>query len=270
MSLQPIAEIVKKYGLQPIKSLGQNFIFDGNVTDKIVSFSGKLENKIVIEIGPGPGCLTRSILKQKPKKLIVIEMDTRAIEALEELKPFGNIEIINGDALKIPLCDIIPSGEKCIVIANLPYNISVPILVKLVKEAELVEQLILMFQKEVANRITSTDGKKSYGRISILAQSIMQIDSLFDLPPTVFVPPPKVTSTILKFIPLKQPLTKDLSKLEKVTNILFSQRRKMLKASLVKLLPEEEYVKIGINHNERPENLSVETICRLSEIISNI
>ena len=207
-SLPSLRETVETHGLMAKKALGQNFLLDRNITDKIIRLSLEKQNKkdftgeYVFEVGPGPGGLTRAVLNANPQKLTVVEMDERCIEIMNELKSFAGekLEIINGDALKINFAeqDIPPRN----IVSNLPYNISVPLLTGWLKQIESFSSLTLMFQKEVADRICAPTNCKDYGRISVLAQLQCSIERLFDLNPNCFVPAPKIWSTILLLKPL--------------------------------------------------------------------
>jgi len=234
-----LRETVEKYGLLAKKSLGQNFLLDQNITDKIIRESlnrqklPDFSSCNVAEVGSGPGGLTRALLQHEPKSLTVIEADNRCIEIMRELKaeyafPF---EIIHGDALDQNIAQIVPT-PRCVV-SNLPYNISVPLLTGWLKNAAEYQSLTLMFQKEVAERIMADIGSKEYGRLSVLAQLTCDVIKLFDLNPNCFVPAPKIWSTVLLFLPKKeQPAPEILSKTENITKLAFGQRRKMIRQSL--------------------------------------
>ncbi len=270
-----LRDTVEKYGLLAKKSLGQNFLLDMNITDKIIRSSLEAQNKndfsgqCVYEIGPGPGGLTRAILKANPDKLTVIEMDSRCIQIMNELKEvYGNkMQIVEGDALKYPF-DEASSLPKNI-ISNLPYNISVPLLLNWIKNMEQFNSLTLMFQKEVAERITAEPNNKNYGRISVMAQLTCKIKTLFNLNPNCFVPAPKIWSTVLLFQPLSQiPDIKTLNKVEKLTELAFGQRRKMLRQSL-KSIPDliNFCKKAGIDTTARAENLTPQQYLILANLI---
>ncbi len=260
--LPPLRDVLEKYDLTPRKSFGQNFILDSNVTDKIARQAKNLSESIIIEIGPGPGGLTRSLLQNGAKKVIAVEKDRRAIKILNELAEFfpETLEIVEADALNMNISEL-SQGQPCQIIANLPYNIATPLLTKWLKDIfdnpNLIERMVLMFQKEVGDRITAQPSTKAYGRLSILAQWLCQCHTAFDLAPSVFVPPPKVTSSVVIFNPRND--LKDnpqFENVEKITALAFNQRRKMLRSSL------KEYCDIlsnyDINETDRAENLSVE------------
>ena len=248
------------------KSLGQNFLIDRNILEKIVNTT-KINNKTILEIGPGTGNLTSFILKNKPKKLIVIEKDNKLAESLNE--NFGEkLKIINDDILNIDeysLCD-----DKITVFGNLPYNISTEILSKWIvnlKNNFWFDHLILMFQKEVADRIISNFNNSTYGRLSILANWKLDVEKICDIKPESFSPRPKIDSSLLFFSP-KRDFHKinDPKNLEKITRIFFSQRRKMLKKPFNQLFNGDQKIidKLKIDLNLRPQNLDFDTYYRLT------
>ncbi|MBQ9731836.1 MAG: 16S rRNA (adenine(1518)-N(6)/adenine(1519)-N(6))-dimethyltransferase RsmA [Alphaproteobacteria bacterium] len=266
---------VEAHQLMADKKLGQNFLLDQNITDKIIRCSLSSQNLSdftgaeVFEIGPGPGGLTRAILKASPDKLTVIEMDSRCISIMEEIQSkTGNIlEIKNADALKYPYPQ---STDKNIhIISNLPYNISVPLLINWLTSINNYKSLTLMFQKEVAERIMASIRCKDYGRISILSQLQCKITKLFDLSPECFVPAPKIWSTVLLFEPLSAPLnSKQIEKLEKLTSQAFSARRKMIRQSLKSYNNlETACEQLGIPLTSRPEELTPQQFLALSQTL---
>ncbi len=268
-SLPPLRDVINQYGLRAEKSLGQNFLLDLNLTGRIARCPGSLEGETVLEIGPGPGGLTRAILSAGVEKLIAIEKDTRCLAPLQDVTDAfgGRLTVINGDALKIDETELL--GTKAHIIANLPYNVATPLLIKWLKKREHFKSMTLMFQKEVGDRITAVPRTKSYGRLSIICQWLCEVSPQFDISPRAFTPPPKVTSTVVKLVPRETPIyPADLKILEKTVAAAFGQRRKMLRASLKPLGgPAEEYLlAAGIKPTQRAEELSVEEFCRLSEI----
>jgi 16S rRNA (adenine1518-N6/adenine1519-N6)-dimethyltransferase len=269
--LPPLREIIERFGLQAKKSLGQNFLLDFNLTKKIVRAAGSLEGKTVLEIGPGPGGLTRAILAANPHQFIAIEQDEKCVEALKDLvlkAPF--FHIVSGDALEIDFKEL--ASPPFTVISNLPYNISTALLTRWLKNAPLFEELVLMFQKEVADRLIAKPDTKEYGRLSIVVQLKTNCKKVFDLPPQAFTPPPKVTSTVVKLTPYEKPLYPcDEEALEKITRAAFGQRRKMLRASLKQITPDTETLlkKAAIDPTRRAESLTVEEFCRLSLVYKN-
>ena len=254
------------------KSLGQNFLIDENILEKIINTTN-IENKIVIEIGPGTGNLTSQILKKNPKKLLVIEKDNELASKLEN-KFYNQISIINDDVLKIDETTLFK--EKAIVFGNLPYNISTEILSKWIislKNKFWFEYLILMFQKEVANRIIAEVNTSSYGRLSIICNWKLNIKKICDIKPEAFSPKPKVDSSLLFFYP-KTNFFKinNPNNLEKVTRIFFNQRRKMLKKPFNQLFNGNQNIlnKLKIDLNLRPQNLSLETYYKLTREYENL
>ena len=267
--LPPLREVIAAHELRAQKSLGQNFLLDLNITDKIARAAGNLGRKTVFEIGPGPGGLTRALVKSSAEKIIAVEFDPRAVAALQSLKTaYGEkIEIVHGDALRVNLLDF--AGEPRVIVANLPYNIATPLLTGWLKQMRetpgCYESMTLMFQKEVAERITAVPGTKDYGRLSILCQWICSVHVCFDLPPSAFTPPPKVFSSVVHFIP--KVLDADappLRTVEKITAAAFGQRRKMIRTSLKDYAPGLE--KLGIDGTLRAENLTVEQFVALAKI----
>ncbi|MDD4556000.1 MAG: 16S rRNA (adenine(1518)-N(6)/adenine(1519)-N(6))-dimethyltransferase RsmA [Alphaproteobacteria bacterium] len=273
--LPSLRTTVEAHGLMAKKALGQNFLLDSNITDKIIKLSLEVQGKAdysganVFEVGPGPGGLTRSVLKNSPEKLTVIEMDERCISIMQEIKDKvgDRLEIINGDAMRQDFIALASSPRH--IVSNLPYNISVPLLIGWMKEIEAYESLTLMFQKEVAERIMAPIKTKDYGRVSILAQLLCKIDKLFDISPTCFVPAPKIWSTVLVFRPLHSGLTlEEISKIEKLTNVAFSQRRKMIRHSLKSIANIEEILEsLKIGNNLRAEELTPQQFLEIARKI---
>lgn len=268
-NLPGLRETVEKYGIFTKKSLGQNFLFDLNLTAKIARSAGNLEGKTVLEIGAGPGGLTRNILAHGAAKVIAVEKDKRCAEALKELAQVSDnkLVIIEADALKIDEKEICSTDNKCKIIANLPYNIATELLFKWLDRIYLFESLTLMFQKEVAERIMAKPHTKEYGRVSILSQLVCEVRKEFDIPPEAFFPPPKVTSTVITMIPQEKNLADvNMDNLRKILAASFNQRRKMLRNSLKQIMaePEKTLYAAGISPESRPEELSIEKFCRLA------
>ena len=237
------------------KSLGQNFLTDKNIIQTIVDIGNIKKNNIVLEIGPGTGNLTEAILKQNPKKTFVIEKDFNLVNFLNE-KFNEKISIINNDILKFDLNSV--SKEKLTIYGNLPYNISTQILTQLIKFT-CYKKLILMFQKEVADRILAKTNSQNYGRLSIISNWKLNIKKEFNISPECFLPKPKVNSTLLSFVPKKEFFHINNPKnLETITRIFFNQRRKMIKNPLKKIFknPEKISEKLKLDINLRPQNLS--------------
>ena len=252
--------------IKPKKSLGQNFLIDKNILEKISNIT-KIEDKIVLEIGPGTGNLTSYILKKKPKKFCVIEKDEQLVTNLRE--KFNNqISIINNDVLKINEVNLF--REKVTVFGNLPYNISTEILGKWIKNLKnnfWFDCLVFMFQKEVADRIIAEFNTRNYGRLSIICNWKLNIEKICDIKPEAFKPKPKIYSSLLFFHPKKNFIKlKDPNNLEKVTRVFFNQRRKMIKKPFNQLFNGNKKIldKLKINLNLRPQNLSLETYCKLA------
>jgi 16S rRNA (adenine1518-N6/adenine1519-N6)-dimethyltransferase len=272
--LPSIYEHAKRFGIIARKSLGQNFLFDENINDKIVRLSGNIEGQNVIEIGPGPGGLTRSILKSNPKKLIVIEKDERCIELLKELQEiYPQLEIISDDALKIDISKLSSKFDniekKVKIISNLPYNIGTVLLFKWLDEIDYIADLTLMFQREVADRICARENTNAYGKLSIMVQLLAKVEKVMDLSPKAFTPAPKVSSAIVKVTPLNnQPRKELVETIKKMVDAGFAGRRKMINKSLNPVIKTQEiYSKAGIKPTLRAENLSLEDYKTLAEII---
>ena len=254
------------------KSLGQNFLIDKNIIDKIVNII-ELKNKNILEIGPGTGNLTEGILKKIPKKVSVVEKDNDLTNILKE-KFKNKIDVINKDVLKID--ENLLSDQTLTVFGNLPYNISTEILCKWIlniKEKIWFDYLVLMFQKEVADRIISDYNTKSYGRLTILANWRLNIKKICDVSPVSFQPKPKIYSTVLFFEPKKEFfLLKNSKNLEKITRTFFMHRRKMIKKPYYQLFNNDNTIasKLGINLNLRPQNLDFETYFKLTKEYENL
>ena len=257
------------------KSLGQNFLIDKNIIKSIVNVGDVKKNNVILEVGPGTGNLTEYILKKKPKKIFVIEKDSNLVNLLNG-KFSDKINILNKDILKFDLNNI--SKEKIIIFGNLPYNISTKILTQWITTHEkfkCYKKLILMFQKEVADRILAKTNSRNYGRLSIISNWRLNIKKEFNISPQCFFPKPKVDSTLLSFVPKKEfYYIKNPENLEKITRIFFNQRRKMIKNPLKQIFknPEKVAINFKLNLNLRPQNLSPLTyfnITREYERLSN-
>lgn len=265
--LPPLRAVVERHGIAARKSLGQNFLFDLNLTAKVARAAGDLGGTTVIEVGPGPGGLTRALIAAGADRVIAIERDERCIAALDEISAHwpGRLEIVSGDALKTDFAALAGSGPVKIV-ANLPYNIGTELLVRwlTVPWPSFWQSLTLMFQREVAERIVAGPGDAAYGRLGVLAGWRTQAHIAFDIPPQAFSPPPKVWSSVVHIEPRANPLPADLGKLERVTQAAFGQRRKMLRQSLKGLGGEALLGRAGIDPTRRAETLSVEEFVRLA------
>ena len=255
-------EKLKNYDFKFKKSMGQNFLFDSNITDKIVKYSLPLSNT-VIEIGPGAGTLTKSILKLNVNKIILIEKDKSLIKLLQSLKEkYDSIEIYNKDALSLPIWKLGIGPRE--VIANLPYNVSTKILINLLKNSTQFSKLTMMFQKEVANRIIAKPGTKNYGRLSVISQLKTEAKILFNIPDTAFFPKPKVQSSLVQFIPFEnKKYNFNFEKMEILTRLVFSKKRKMLRTIFKEKGGSSFLSSISIDPNIRPENLTLEEFCKL-------
>lgn len=270
--LPPLRDVIQRHGLDAKKSLGQNFLFDLNLTQKIARTAGPLDGVTVIEVGPGPGGLTRAILSLGAKKVTAIERDSRCLPALAEIEAHypGRLEVIEGDALKTDFEGLVPAGEPVRIIANLPYNVGTQLLVNWLLPKEWPPfwlSMTLMFQKEVGQRIVAEEGDNHYGRLGVLAGWRTVSEMAFDVPPQAFSPPPKVTSTVVHLLPKEKPLPCDVAKLEKVTEAAFGQRRKMLRQSVKSLGGEVLLEKAGIDATRRAETLSVEEFVTLANCL---
>ncbi|NML74196.1 16S rRNA (adenine(1518)-N(6)/adenine(1519)-N(6))-dimethyltransferase RsmA [Rhizobium sp. S-51] len=259
--LPPLRDVIARHGLDARKALGQNFLLDLNLTQKIARTAGPLEGVTVFEVGPGPGGLTRAILSLGAKKVIAVERDARCLPALAEIADHypGRLEVIEGDALKTDFEAMAPEGPVKI-IANLPYNVGTQLLINWLLPKTwppFWESLTLMFQKEVGLRIVAREDDDHYGRLGVLCGWRTQAHMAFDVPPQAFTPPPKVTSSVVHLIPRAEPLPCDVGKLERVTLAAFGQRRKMLRQSLKPLGGEALLAKAGIDPARRAETLSV-------------
>lgn len=237
-ALPSLREVIAAQQLRATKALGQNFLLDRNITDKIARQAGDMSGHTVIEIGPGPGGLTRSLLRAGAGRVVAIEFDQRAINALQSLVEAsqGRLTLVHGDALAVDIAQLVPQGPRMI-IANLPYNIATPLVIgwlqQLRADPAFADLMLLMFQREVADRITAPVGGKAYGRLGVVSQWLCAVKRAYDLPPSAFTPPPKVSSAVVSFRPHRfeapQP---GFAALEKITAAAFGQRRKMLRSSL--------------------------------------
>src|SRR5215510_13306049 len=272
--LPPLREVIRRHDLTPKKSLGQNFLFDLNLTARIARAAEPLENITVVEVGPGPGGLTRALLALGARRVVAIERDQRAIAALEEIAARypGRLEIVAGDALRIDLHEHL-GPERARVVANLPYNIATALLVGWLTVEPWppwYDYLLLMFQREVAERIVAAPGTKTYGRLSVLAGWRTEAKILFDVARSAFVPPPKVTSSIVRLTPRQEPAQCDALILQRVTEAAFGQRRKMLRQSLKTLGvdPGALLAEANIEPTARAEEIPVEGFVALARVFT--
>ncbi len=271
--LPPLREVIAEHGLSARKSLGQNFLLDLNLTSRIARRAGDLTKCDVLEIGPGPGGLTRALLMEGARKVVAIEMDNRCLAILDQVSEAypDRLKVIEGNALEVnPLPHL---SAPIRVVANLPYNVGTELLIRWLTPPTWPpywQSLTLMFQKEVAQRIVAPPGSKAYGRLSVLAQWRTEAKIAFEISPQAFTPPPKVTSAVVHLERLEEPRfpanAKDLSR---TVSLAFGQRRKMLRASLKSLGKdvEERIREAGIDPTTRAEQVSIEEFCRLSRIL---
>ncbi|CAN0653311.1 16S rRNA (adenine(1518)-N(6)/adenine(1519)-N(6))-dimethyltransferase RsmA [Nitratireductor aquimarinus] len=261
--LPPLREVIARHGLAAKKSLGQNFLLDLNLTAKVARAAGDLEGATVIEVGPGPGGLTRALLMAGAERVIAIERDERCLDALAEIAAHypGRLDVVNGDAMETDFAALAPEAHgKVRIVANLPYNIGTELLVRwLTPDAwpPFYASMTLMFQREVAQRIVAEPGDKAYGRLGVLAGWRTVSKIAFDLPPQAFTPPPKVTSSVVHIVPRAEPLAVEPKRLAKITEAAFGQRRKMLRQSVKSLGGEALLARAGIDATRRAETLSV-------------
>ena len=269
--LPPLRDVIERHGLQAKKSLGQNFLLDLNLTSKVARTAGDLSQTTVIEVGPGPGGLTRALLMNGARRVVAIERDERCLAALAEVSAHypGRLEVIPGDALKTDFAALADGGPVRIV-ANLPYNIGTELLIRWLTVPSwppFYASMTLMFQREVAERIVAAPATANYGRLGVLAGWRTQAKIAFDVPPQAFTPPPKVTSSVVHLVPRESPLPADVKKLGRVTEAAFGQRRKMLRQSLKSLGGERLLEATDIDGTRRAETLSVEEFVRLANAI---
>jgi 16S rRNA (adenine1518-N6/adenine1519-N6)-dimethyltransferase len=259
--LDPLREVIRRHDLRAKKSLGQNFLLDLNLTARIARAAEPLENVTTVEIGPGPGGLTRALLALGARRVVAIERDERALAALAEISGHypGRLDVVSGDALETDIPALL-GPERARIVANLPYNIATALLVKWLATEPWppwYDSMILMFQREVAERIVARVGDKAYGRLAVLAGWRTEAKVLFDVAPSAFVPPPKVTSSVVRLTPRPVPLACDAAILQRVTEAAFGQRRKMLRQSLKSL---------GVNAMALLEAAGIEPTARAEEI----
>lgn len=268
--LPPLREVIAKYDLAARRALGQNFLLDLNLTGKIARAAGELAAGTTVEIGPGPGGLTRALLSHGAREVIAIERDARCLGALAEIAAAypGKLTVIEGDALAVDCAKL--GAEPRRIVANLPYNIATPLIIKWLQQGAAFASLTVMVQKEVADRLIAAPRSKDYGRLSVLAQFLSRPRRLFDLPPRAFVPPPKVTSTVIELLPLPEPAyPARLADLERVTQAAFGQRRKMLRQSLRSLGGDTEALMAAaeITPTARAEELTVAQFAALARAL---
>tara|TARA_R110001592_G_scaffold141938_3_gene363881 strand:+ start:522 stop:1361 length:840 start_codon:yes stop_codon:yes gene_type:complete len=266
-NLPPLRDVIRDFGLGARKALGQHFLLDGNLTGRIARAADPLGGVNVIEIGPGPGGLTRALLASDADAVWAVEKDRRCVAALQVLQDAypGRLRILEADALETDLATLTPAPRA--IVANLPYNISTVLLLQWLRRADQFTRMVLMFQKEVADRLTAAPGSKAYGRLSVVTQWRAQVRPLFNVSKEAFTPPPKVASTVVEVIPREEPLAPAvMTDLEQVTQAAFGQRRKMLRSSLKGLGLDP--AQVGINPEARAEDLTVEEFCALARLLA--
>jgi len=273
--LPPLRDVIRRHGISAAKALGQNFILDLNLTARVARAAGDLTDKSVIEVGPGPGGLTRALLAAGAGRVIAIERDERCLAALAEIERRypDRLTVISGDALTTDMAAL--ADGSAAIVANLPYNIATPLLVGWLKSEPWppwYASMTLMFQREVAERIVAEHGSKIYGRLSVLAQWRTDAHILFDIDPRAFTPPPKVTSSLVHFAPRTAPMPCDSWLLERVTMAAFGQRRKMLRQSLKTLGIDHVRIlqRAGIDETERAEDIDVAGFVSLARALAEI
>jgi len=267
-ALPPLREIVGRFDIAAQKSLGQHFLFDLNLTRRVVSVAGDLAGVNVIEIGAGPGGLTRALLESDAHHVYALERDARAVDALRELaeQAKGRLTVFAADALETDLTKLAPYPRR--VIANLPYNVGTQLLINWLMQADGFLGFTLMFQKEVAERIVATPGSKSYGRLSVLARWLTDPRAMFDIPPSAFVPPPNVISTVVNLTMRPEPLAPARREdLEVVTRAAFGQRRKMLRRALAPIGGAAILEAANVPGDARAEDLDVKQFCALARTL---
>jgi 16S rRNA (adenine1518-N6/adenine1519-N6)-dimethyltransferase len=274
--LPPLREVIRRHELSARKSLGQNFLLDLNLTARIARAAGSLETHTIVEIGPGPGGLTRALLALGARRVIAVERDERALAALAEIAERypGRLEVVAADALEF---DPVPmlNGERAKIVANLPYNIATALLTGWLGTEPWppwYDAMVLMFQREVAERIVATVDDDAYGRLAVLAGWRSEARIMFDVAPTAFVPPPKVTSSVVRLVPRPEPAPCELRMLERVTEAAFGQRRKMLRQSLKSLGadPARLTAAAGVDPTRRAETVPVAGFVAMARELSNI
>jgi 16S rRNA (adenine1518-N6/adenine1519-N6)-dimethyltransferase len=265
--LPPLREVIADHGLDARKRLGQHFLLDLNLTRRIARAASPLGEGTIVEIGPGPGGLTRALLLEEASRVVAVEVDSRAVGALRDLAQAAGerLQIVEADALEIDVASLGPPPRR--IVANLPYNVSTALLVRWLHQADEIAEMVLMFQKEVADRLAAAPRRKEYGRLSVLTQHVCTVQRLFDVAPSAFVPPPKVVSSVVRLTPkpAEQRLS-NLGSLERVTAGAFGQRRKMLRSALSNVFPDAPKVleDLDIPPTARAEELTVAAFVRLA------
>jgi len=274
-NLPPLRDVITRHELAARKSLGQNFLLDLNLTRRIARSAGSLSDHTIVEVGPGPGGLTRALLLEGARHVVAIERDERCLPALAEISAAapGRLTVIHGDALKVDMASLVNGQAR--IVANLPYNVATPLLINWLecdRWPPWYASMTLMFQREVAERIVAEPGSKDFGRLGVISQWRTEAEILFDIGPRAFTPPPKVTSSVVHLVPRPEPIACDLKQLERVTAAAFGQRRKMLRSSLQSLgVPAADLLAAAdIEPTERAERLSVEQFCSLARFLAKM
>ncbi len=267
--LPPLREVIARYNLSARRSLGQNFLLDLNITRRIARAAGPFADTVVVEIGPGPGGLTRALLESDARAVVAIECDPRCVAALQPLREAyaDRLVVVEADALDCDPATVGDTPGPRAIVANLPYNIGTRLLLNWLHRLDGIASMTLMFQKEVADRLAAAPGTGAYGRLSVIAQWLCEVRPLFDVPPQAFVPPPKVTSTVVRLTPRESPLAPAaIGDLEAVTAAAFGQRRKMLRSALRSLTADAATLleAAGVRPEDRAETLSIAQFCALA------
>lgn len=265
--LPPLRQVIARHGLTVRRKLGQHFLLDLNLTARIARAAGDLATTNVVEVGPGPGGLTRALLEAGSAQVVAVERDPRCVAALEELaaKYPGRLRVVEGDAQTIDPAELVMPPRR--IIANLPYNIGVPLLLSWLGRAADYAGLTLMFQKEVADRLVGRPGSKDYGRLSVIVQWLCEVRREFNVDRRAFTPPPKVASSVVTLVPRRLLLAQaNMADLERVTAAAFGQRRKMLRSSLKPLGLDPQI--LGLDPTARAEELTVEQFCVLARALA--
>jgi 16S rRNA (adenine1518-N6/adenine1519-N6)-dimethyltransferase len=266
--LAPLREVIARHGLDARRALGQHFLLDANLIGRIVRQAGDLAGRHVVEVGPGPGGLTRALLASPAAEVVAVELDPRAIGLIGELAATtaGRLRVVAADALALDLASLVPAPRQ--IVANLPYNVASPLLVGWLRQAACWERLTLMFQDEVAQRICAAPGTPQYGRLGVLAQWVCEVQYRLRIPPAAFVPPPKVHSAVVVLEPRPaQPSPRLFAAMERLTAAAFGQRRKMLRGALRPLGGEALLARAEIDPSRRAETLAVAEFDRLARLL---
>ncbi len=270
-ALPPLGEVIRAHGLAAKRGLGQHFLLDLNLTRRIARTAGPLEGVAVVEIGPGPGGLTRALLETAAARVVAVERDPRCIDALAPLVAHaaGRLELVEADARGLDLSTLAPAPRA--VVANLPYNVATPLLIGWLRDSTAFQSLTLMFQREVADRLAAAAGSAGYGRLSVITQWRCRVDVLFGVPARAFTPPPKVASAVVRLVPHPTPEPAPWSAVERVTAAAFGQRRKMLRTSLKPLGAVADLVAAaGVSATARAEEVPVAGFLAMARALSAV